>query len=181
MHSAISHWLSEYENATPGTEDYDAASVLLGPETEPQPDLCLLISPSHGGQTWEQDDFIVGPPELLVEISSSTVAIDLHEKKAEYEKLGVQEYLVVVVRQQRVIWFVSRQGMFVELTPGADGFLRSEVFPGLWLDVDAAVQRNKTKMLEVLHQGLASPEHAAWVAELDRRAAIQTNKPAQGN
>src|SRR5258707_15299569 len=56
-HLRVGRWLGAYEDATPGTEGYDNASNLLGPETEPQPDTCLLSSPAKGGQTSGQADW----------------------------------------------------------------------------------------------------------------------------
>src|SRR5882724_10993855 len=38
-------WLAEYEVATPGTEALAGATSILGPESEPEPDGCLLILP----------------------------------------------------------------------------------------------------------------------------------------
>jgi hypothetical protein len=46
-------WLGEYEEATQGTEVLDNTTNILGPDSEPQPDGCLLILPECGGQTWE--------------------------------------------------------------------------------------------------------------------------------
>ena len=34
-------------------------------------------------------------------------------------------------------WFDLRDGVYEPLQPDADGILRSEVFPGLWLPMDA--------------------------------------------
>jgi len=49
---------------------------------------------------------------------------------------------------------------------GADGVLRSEKFPGLWLDPAALLARDSKRLLDVLRLGIASPQHAAWVAGL---------------
>lgn len=46
------------------------------------------------------------------------------------------------------------------------GRLLSTVFPGLWLDPDAILKCNGKRLLAVLRQGLASPEHAAFVKKL---------------
>jgi Uma2 family endonuclease len=165
-HIRLLQWLVAYEDATPGTETHDNASAILGADSEPQPDACLLILPTGRGQTREVDNYIVGPPELIVEVASSTEAIDLYEKKTDYERAGVKEYLVVALRQAKVFWFISRQGQFEELAPGPDGILRSQVFPGLWLDPAALLRLDSARLLEVLRQGLATPEHAAWVAQL---------------
>jgi Uma2 family endonuclease len=171
MHAIVSHWLATYEDDTPGTETYDNATTILGPENEPQPDLALLIlSPEHG-RTRDQDEYIAGPPELIVEVASSSEDIDLHAKRADYERTGVKEYVVVALRRARVYWFVSRGGRFADLPPGADGILRSEVFPGLWLDPAALLRRDRGRLLDVLRQGLATPEHAAFVSRLAGPAA----------
>jgi Uma2 family endonuclease len=166
MHVRVIRWLSEYEENTPGTETYDNTTNILGPESEPQPDVCLLIAPEKGGQTRVQDDYVVGAPELVLEVASASESIDLHAKKNDYEKAGVREYVVVVLRQAAVRWFVRRDGAFGELAAGADGVLRSEAFPGLWLDPQALLRGDMNRVLEVLRAGLASPGHGAFVARL---------------
>jgi hypothetical protein len=165
--SKLNYWLCSYEEDTPGTEVLAGATSILGPACEPEPDGCLLILPEHGGQTWEDGDgFINGAPEWVGEVGDSTESIDLHGKKLDYEKAGVREYAVVALRSKKVFWFVRRRGKFKELTPDADGVFRSEVFPGLWLDAAAFLRRDSKRLLAVLRQGLASPEHAAFVAKL---------------
>src|SRR5262249_15055194 len=141
---------------------------ILGPESEPQADACLLIFP--GGQTREnEEEYLVGAPEWVGEIASSSESLDLHQKKADYEQAGVREYVVVALRKKQVFWFVRRRGKFQETTPGKDGIYRSEVFPGLWLDPDAFLKRDRKRLLEILRQGLGTPEHAAFVAKLAAR------------
>jgi hypothetical protein len=54
--SIVSHWLGEYEEATPGTEALLNSTTILGPLSEPEPDACLLFLPECGGQTWEDAD-----------------------------------------------------------------------------------------------------------------------------
>jgi len=165
----IIRWLGEYEEATPGTEVLDNTTNILGPDSEPQPDGSLLILPECGGQTREdRKGYLHGAPELIAEIGSSTESIDLHAKKADYEKAGVREYIVVALRTEKVFWFVRRRGKFKDLVAGPDGIYRSEIFPGLWLDPSALLRRDSRRLLAVLRQGLASPEHAAFVAKLER-------------
>lgn len=168
-------WLLDYEEATPGTIAYDNVSNLMGPESEPQPDSCLITAPTHGGQTRVKDEWIVGAPELVAEVAYSSSSIDLHAKKADYEKAGVKEYLVVALRQQRVYWFVNRDETFVETQPGSDGTYRSSVFPGLWLDPAALLAGDVPRVRAALAAGLATPEHAAFVARL--RAASGASPP----
>jgi Uma2 family endonuclease len=170
MHSLIVHWLGCYEDETPGVEGLDNTSSILGPRSEPQPDACLVILPGKGGQTWETSEgYLAGAPELIVEVASSTESIDLHKKKLDYEQAGVREYVVVAIRQNRVYWFVLRRNKYVELPVGRDGIYRSEMFAGLWLDAAALLHRNRKALRAALQQGLASREHASFVAKLARR------------
>jgi Uma2 family endonuclease len=167
-------WAVVYEGRTPGTLAFDNTTHILGEESEPQPDVSLLIV---GGQTKEDaDGYIVGAPELVVEVASSSVAIDLHAKKRDYERHGVQEYVVVIVRDARVLWFVRNpEGKFVEMPPDGDQIHRSRQFPGLWLDGAALLRGDTTRVLDVLNQGITTPEHAAFSAALAARGA--TTKP----
>jgi Uma2 family endonuclease len=162
-------WLNGYAQATPGTE-FHLGTLILGEESEPQPDGMLIVCPAKGGGVRVNDeDYLEGTPELVVEIATSTESADFHIKKDDYEKAGVQEYLVVALRQSRVFWFALRSGKHEPFAPGSDGIFRSEVFPGLWLDPEAMLAGNWDRLSEILRQGLASPAHAAWVKELGTR------------
>jgi Uma2 family endonuclease len=166
MHAKVCRWLAEYSEATPGTEEFDNATAILDPDSEPQPDACLLITAAGHGQTREENQYIVGAPELIVEVALSTEAIDLHLKRGDYERVGVREYVVVILRQRRVRWLVRRGQRFEERTPDADGLFRSETFPGLWLDPEALLRLDGRRVADVVRQGTATPEHAAFVARL---------------
>jgi hypothetical protein len=164
--ATILWWLGHYSIATPGTEVMANPTSILGPDSEPEPDSCLAILPEYGGQTEEKKGYVFGAPELSAEVAWSSESIDLHTKKDDYEKAGVREYIVAAIRQQQVFWFLRKRGKFRDLPPGADGVFRSEVFPGLWLDPVAFLTSDRKHLLAVLQQGLASPEHAAFVAKL---------------
>jgi Uma2 family endonuclease len=173
-HKLTFRWLDEYAEATPGTEALLNNTQILGPESEPQPDGCLFIAPGYGGQVFvDKDEYLNGPPELIAEISASTESIDLHRKKQDYEQAGVREYVVVALRKQQVFWFVRQRGKFKEVALPADGIFRSQVFPGLWLDAEALLGNDRQRVLAALRQGLAAPEHAAFVAKLARQAPKQ--------
>lgn len=161
------HWLGTYEHATPGVEVYDNTTTIMGEESELQPDACLIIRPDRGGQMrFTDDDYLEGAPEFAAEIASSTESYDLHSKKQDYERAGVKEYLVVALRQKQVFWFVNHDGRFVEQKVDARGHYRSAVFPGLWLDPNALLELNSRNLLATLREGLATPEHAAFVKQI---------------
>lgn len=96
------------------------------------------------------------------------MSFDLHTKLAVYRRNGVREYLVWRVLDDEFDWFVSRQGTFEKLVPDAAGILRSETFPGLWLDVAALLKGDMPRVLAVLQEGIQSPEHAAFLSHLQR-------------
>jgi Uma2 family endonuclease len=167
-HFNIITWLGTYCAATPGIlAGGDNATVRLDYENEVQPDALLRLEPAHGGQSRiTEDDYLQGPPELIVEIAASSAAYDLHDKRRVYARNGVQEYLAAQVYEQRVDWFILREGVYETLTPDDEGLLRSQVFPGLWLQAAALWSGDLAALLAALHAGLASPEHADFVARL---------------
>jgi Uma2 family endonuclease len=76
-HIQLATFLELYECRTPGVELLDNATTILGEESEPQPDLALRVLSDYGGRSREtHDDYVVGPPELIVEIAHSTRADD---------------------------------------------------------------------------------------------------------
>jgi Uma2 family endonuclease len=168
----VVRWLDEYAEVTPGTDALLNNTQILGPDSEPEPDACLFITPECGGEVYlDEDEYLNGAPELIVEVSSSTESIDLHRKKEDYQKAGVREYVVLALRTQQVFWFVRQRGKYREVPLPSDGIFRSRVFPGLWLDAEAMLRNQRQRVLEVLRQGLAAPEHATFVAKLEKQAA----------
>jgi hypothetical protein len=83
---------------------------------------------------------------------------------------------VVRVKSEDAVWFARGRKGFVELKPEPDGTLRSRAFPGLWLDPPAVFGKTTRRLIQVLRQGLASPEHAAFVAKLEARAKKRKSK-----
>jgi len=131
-HALVMTWLGNYWIATPGTKTGDNMTTILGEASEPQPDGALIIDPAAGGQTGlSEAGYLTGPPELIVEVASSSVSIDLHAKRRDYEQAGVLEYVVVVLRQNIIRWFVLQDGTYQEMFADADGIFRSRVVPGL--------------------------------------------------
>jgi Uma2 family endonuclease len=169
-HLPLSTLFFVYQSNTPGVEASDNTTVILGEYGEPQPDLYLRILPEYGGQSRTEDDYVVGGPELMTEIGLSSRAMDLHGKKDDYARYGVLEYLVLCVRERQLRWFDLRANQ--ELTADVDGIMRVRCFPGLWIHVEAVLAKNARQMLATLEQGLATPEHAAFVRQLAARRSV---------
>ena len=163
--------LGWYRAQTPGVEGADNASVRFDDLNMPQPDILLRIDEDHGGRSRVGNDgYYEAGPELIAEIAVTSAAYDLGVKLKVYQRDGVPEYIVWRVDDRAVDWFVLSNGRYVRSDPGADGILRSDVFPGLWLDPAALVAGDAAKLFAIAQQGHASAEHAEFVRELQRRA-----------
>ena len=160
-------WLSGYSAATPGVRGGDNASLRLDLDNEPQPDAFLVLMPEYGGQVRiDKEGYIQGAPELVAEISASSVSYDLHVKLNVYRRSGVREYLVWRVDDGVLDWFVLRAGRYEPLPRASNGQVKSEVFPGLWLDSAALLKGDLAGVNQVVQNGIASPEHAIFVTKL---------------
>jgi Uma2 family endonuclease len=172
-HVPVIVWLSYFAENTPGLEVLDNATTILGWKSELQPDASLRILPEFGGNTRIERGFIQGAPELVVEVAKATRYLDLGPKLADYEKAGVQEYVVRALDPDEILWFVQENGALVSKSAGDDGIYRSIIFPGLWLDPNALFQQNLRRLRAVVDLGVATPEHADFVARL---AAVRADE-----
>ena len=169
--SLIQTWLGNYAVATPGVKSATNSTTRLGPDDVPQPDGLLRIVPECGGQgRLDAKGYFRGAPELVAEVAASTASLDAREKLATYRRAGVREYLLWRTADEAVDWWVLEEDEYRALPSGADGVLRSRVFPGLWLDTLALLDGDGARLMGKLQEGLQSTEHAAFVAELRKRA-----------
>ncbi len=164
-HAAFMTWLGLYSAMTPGVGCYDNPTVRLDADNEPQPDAVLRLE--QGGQSQiSADGYLEGAPELVVEIAASSASYDLHDKLRVYRRNGVKEYLVWRTDPPHLDWFYWQEGEYVPLAPQTDGLWRSRQFPGLWLAAEALMAHDVATVLAVLQQGIATPEHHAFVQRL---------------
>jgi Uma2 family endonuclease len=175
-HGDVITWLGYYRIHTPGVEMLDNGTVILDDDNEPQPDGALRLPESAGGASRvDADGYVSGTPELHAEIAFSSASIDLHQKRREYERTGVREYLIILIREKAVRAFRLDGARYVDSPPDPDGVWRSQVFPGLWLDIQALLDRDGVALLKTLDAGLASETHATFVKQLQNSA--QHRKP----
>lgn len=168
-HAAIIGWLTVYKAATPGVDVQDNATVRLDADNEPQPDALLRIEPEAGGNSRiTEDDYIQGSPELIAEIAASSASYDLNDKLNVYRRNGVKEYIVWQMYENRLDWFMLKEGRYISLETDKLGIIRSEIFPGLWLSVNALREGNLAEVLTVLQQGLQTDQHQKFVESLQQ-------------
>jgi Uma2 family endonuclease len=136
---AVLGWLAAYVARHPEVGASGPATVLLDRDNEPEPD-AVMWRRSGGAARVNDDDYLEGAPELVVEIAASSRSIDLGDKLRAYRRNGVQEYIVWVTGESRLLWFALQDGDYVELPSDDRGVIESRVFPGLRLDVPAILR-----------------------------------------
>ena len=160
-------WTGPYVAATPGVRGGDNSTLKSDLKSVPQPDAFLIIAPQCGGQVRvNKDGYIIGGPEWIAEIAASSASYDLHDKLDTYRQNGVKEYVVWRVYDQAIDWFVLTGDKYELLPLSPEGWYRSRVFPGLWLDPRALVAGDLAKVFQVVQQGVADVEHQRFVEEL---------------
>ena len=159
-----------HTSATPGVEVADERHLILGEESEPQPDLLLRILTEYGGRSGvTEDEYCQGPPELLAEIAHSSRAIDMNQKREDYEQAGVLEYQVLCVEERELHWFHFPSGR--PIRPDRRG---RRAFPRLPRPVD----RRAGPALSATAQGSSRPCNRDCPPWPMRRSSSGWKKPA---
>ena len=167
----IQTWLGNYSIGTPGVKHGINGTVRLGSDDVLQPDGFLRLMPEYGGNTkFDPKGYLVGPPDLVVEVAASSVSIDTREKLNSYRRAGVREYLVWRTQEKALDWWFLEGDDYIALPAEASGIVKSRVFAGLWLDVKSLIERNGAAVLARLQEGLKAPEHKAFVESLQPKA-----------
>jgi len=162
-------WLGFYSAYTNGTEVSENVTLFLDSDNEYQPNAVLRINENYGGKSLiNEDDYLEGVPELIVEVSASTVSKDLFEKKNVYRRGGVMEYVVWRVLDNKIDWFVLESGEYKRLVQNKNGIIESEFFAGLRLNVKAMLAGDLQRVLNDLQKGLQSKKYKEFAARLKK-------------
>ncbi len=152
-HGRIIGWLIAYQANAIDLNNLKVEiepTVRLDEDNEPQPDAVLF---RLGGNAQIDDDgYIMGAPELVVEIAASTVSYDLHAKKLAYERNGVKEYIVWRTLDREIDWFILENDKYVKLNPDDAGIIHSREFEGLRLNITAILNGNMAIVLSSIVQ-----------------------------
>lgn len=144
----IHGWLVAYASHHPGTEVHANVTVLLDADNTVQPDALLRRLPEQGGATRvNEEGYLAGPPEVIVEIASSSASIDLRDKRRACCRNGVRDYVVWLVAEGRLEWFCLEGDEYVAQRPDADGLLHSRAFPRLRWPVATALAGQSSDVL----------------------------------
>jgi Uma2 family endonuclease len=166
-HAKLLGWLAVYMAASPGVSIADNSTVRVDLDNVVQPDALLMIDRAHGGNARiDEDGYIERAPEFIAEVAATSASIDMNAKLQVYRRNEVREYLVWRTLDEQLDWFVLRESEYQKLLPGADGLIRSETFPGLWLDPTALLRGDLATVLKRLQEGPSTPDHSAFLAKL---------------
>ena len=152
-HILAGTWLGAYWGGRAGLQVCDNSTVRLPDGSEVQPDLLLRITEEAGGRSGAVGGLIEGPPEFVFEVSASSAGYDLHQKFNAYERNGIREYVVWQLHENRLDWFVLREGRFEIVEPDASGVVESVHFPGLRLNVPMLLTGDLAGILRGLAAG----------------------------
>jgi Uma2 family endonuclease len=148
----VAFWLNAYRIKVPGLRVAVDSTVFLSPESELQPDVLLYRRPAiDSGARLNDEGYIEGAPELIVEVAASSASYDLHDKMEAYRLAGVPEYIVWLALEGQILWFHLRDGTYVPVEPDADGVITSRLFPGLRLNVAAMLAGDAAAVLAALN------------------------------
>lgn len=146
----IRTWLGVYAPSRSEVKVGNEASLVLDDENEVHPDAFLFRTGPGAQLTETADGYLEGSPELVVEVAASSVSRDLHQKKDAYARNGVREYLVWRVEDGVIDWFELSDGRYRARELPGSGVVESNAFPGLVLDVRAALRLDASAVLTAL-------------------------------
>jgi Uma2 family endonuclease len=147
--------LGYYATHTPTVRAATNATVLLDADNILQPDALLRLLPEAGGKCGvNEEGYLIGAPELVVEIAASSASIEVRDKLRVYRRCGVREYLVWRTVQGELDWWRLKEGEFQKIEPSPDGIIESAIFPGLVLDIPALLARDAIRVLARLQKSV---------------------------
>jgi Uma2 family endonuclease len=165
-HGLTGAWIGTYFGHTPGVSFGIESTLQLEGDNEVQPDITLFtLRKEDGTNRLGRDGYIDGGPELAIEVAASSASRDRNAKMRVYRANGVREYIIWRTKDEAIDWFILRDGKYEPLALD-EGVYKSEAFPGLWLDTATMMRGDLLGVYAILHQGIATPEHAAFVERL---------------
>jgi Uma2 family endonuclease len=112
---------------------HEAHPITLPNDSEPEPDIAILKPPISRYRTHHPypDDIF-----WLIEISHSTIAIDLRVKKDLYARSGIPEYLVMNLPARELVVFRDlAEDAYQSETHLTNGTISSIAFPEIQVDI----------------------------------------------
>jgi Uma2 family endonuclease len=143
--------------------------LLMRLEQRPSGRMPDVVVVDHARAAHLQERWLEGPALLVVEvISEDSVARDTVEKRAEDERAGVTEYMIIEARDNRQGFTYLRldnDGRYRPVEPDADGRYHSVALPGFWLE-PTWLARDPLPEAEPLMLQIAPAAYRRYLAQL---------------
>lgn len=118
-HFSLTCLLGVFAESTQGAHGILESTIRLpsdhpsGVRNQPQPDIMLYWDEEHGGSAqFDEEGWLVSPPDLAAEVSNSSKSYDLFAKKDLYARIGVREYICWQVEDGRIDWWQLVDGEY---------------------------------------------------------------------
>jgi Uma2 family endonuclease len=148
-HGFVMTWLGSYRATHIELRLGDNTTVILDDDNEVQPDAFLWRQEASGAHL-DEEGYVEGAPQLVVEIAASSASYDLHEKMRAYQRNQVQEYIVWRALDEAIDWFHLVDEDYVRVEPDENGIIESSQFPGLRLHVEKLLKGDLAGVLAEL-------------------------------
>ena len=159
-HARIVGWLFDYESIASDVIIADNSTVFLSAKDELQPDACLFRTDRRARARYDDEGYIEGRPDLVVEVAASSASYDLHDKKEAYLRAGVPEYIIWRTLDAAIDWFRLSNGKYVLVAPDAQDIIESNQFPGLRLNIAAMLRGDGRAVHAAMGIGKIAPDRA---------------------
>jgi hypothetical protein len=169
MHSIWHGILGRFAMETPSLKAVGNCTLILDDRNEFQPDMMLFRDRNAGGRVSTADRYLRGVPEFVCEITYSKKDTECHAKRIVYERCGVDEYCVIRLDDREIDWWIHDGVTFQSATLEEGRIFNSQVHPGLRINEQAIWEDDLPTLFRCMEEGLATPEHAAFVASLASR------------
>ena len=152
-YDSILNWWLRHFNLVSGKEFLITGDTtfLLPDGSSLQPDAAMI----SGAEGKAGDQYLEAIPDLVGEVAYSSQSYDLGPKLEAYRSVRVPEYIVLLLRDQRVEWRVLTGTRYRLMQPPKDGILRSPHHAGLWLDTGALFPLNQRRLADAIERGVA--------------------------
>ena len=139
-----------YSAKMAGVRSIGSATLKLDSRNNIQPEFELL---REDGSSTIENDYIVGPVELVGEISESSIRGYTTSKFEAYRAIGSKEYMIWKTVLNEIVLYKLVYVNYEEIVP-VDGTLKSQQFPGLHIDTEALITNSHQRAMERLNSVL---------------------------
>jgi hypothetical protein len=148
--------INRYRLFSPGWYVCVLAKVQLSPEEAEVPGLTAMVNYGSKKQCAVRDEVFHGAPNFVLDVFYSREDADFVRRRERFCRAGVHEYLVAFDGDPlELLWHRLDEGQYRIVEPDADGIVRSEALPNLWIPLKAVVERDWWSVLGCIERGVS--------------------------